>query len=304
MSKTGAGLATWVKNILSADTHVYWYGTYCNPCNNSLLTGKTKQYPSHYKADRQKTYKSHITQGKIATDCVGLIKGYHWELDGVVKYNRNKLPDFSASQMYQYAKVKGSIDTLPEIPGVLVWVGDKSHIGVYLGNGYIGEARNFTHGVQLNALNERNFKYWGLDPYISYTAEEKDIALKAAGKSATSSSSGTSLRKGDRGAAVKDMQDLLLKAGYKLPVYGADGSFGAETLKALKSFQANNGLDVDGVYGPKTRAKLTSSSAVSNVQSTVNVTMKGTFKSSYDGQLVVTMNIEDARQLAKQLSAL
>ena len=35
MSKTGAGLAKWASDIHAAGTHVYWYGTYCNPCTAS-----------------------------------------------------------------------------------------------------------------------------------------------------------------------------------------------------------------------------------------------------------------------------
>ena len=52
------------------------------------------------------------------------------------------------------------------------------------------------------------------------------------------------------------MQELLLKAGYKLPKYGADGSFGNETLTAVKAFQKDHKLTVDGIVGPKTWAEL------------------------------------------------
>ena len=39
---------------------------------------------------------------------------------------------------------------------------------------------------------------------------------------------------------------------------GADGDFGANTLSALKSFQKDHGLSVDGIYGPKSEAALLS----------------------------------------------
>jgi N-acetylmuramoyl-L-alanine amidase len=65
---------------------------------------------------------------------------------------------------------------------------------------------------------------------------------------------------------VKSLQQKLIKAGYKLPKYGADGSLGDETVQAVKQFQKDNGLTVDGIAGPKTLAKLdavlTSSSKV------------------------------------------
>lgn len=52
------------------------------------------------------------------------------------------------------------------------------------------------------------------------------------------------------------MQTMLIKCGYSCGTAGADGSFGAKTLKALKKFQKENGLVVDGIYGPKSKAKL------------------------------------------------
>jgi N-acetylmuramoyl-L-alanine amidase len=64
------------------------------------------------------------------------------------------------------------------------------------------------------------------------------------------------LRRGDKGPAVKELQQKLIKAGEKLPRYGADGDFGAETEQAVKAFQARHGLAVDGIAGPKTMAKL------------------------------------------------
>lgn len=57
------------------------------------------------------------------------------------------------------------------------------------------------------------------------------------------------LRRGARGAAVRDLQQSLLAAGYPLTV---DGVFGPKTEDAVKRFQRANGLVVDGVYGPQT----------------------------------------------------
>lgn len=61
---------------------------------------------------------------------------------------------------------------------------------------------------------------------------------------------------GSNGKAVKELQEKLMQLGYKLPLYGADGDFGAETQKAVRAFQQANGLEVDGIVGPITWAKL------------------------------------------------
>lgn len=64
------------------------------------------------------------------------------------------------------------------------------------------------------------------------------------------------LRKGDKGADVANVQRLLMQAGYALPKYGADGDFGDECLTAVKAFQRDNKLTVDGIVGAKTWAAL------------------------------------------------
>lgn len=64
------------------------------------------------------------------------------------------------------------------------------------------------------------------------------------------------LKKGAKGNSVKSMQILLIGYGFSCGIYGADGSFGGATDKALREFQKAKGLSVDGVCGPKTWAKL------------------------------------------------
>lgn len=63
------------------------------------------------------------------------------------------------------------------------------------------------------------------------------------------------IRKGDTGADVELMQARLHALGY-LRKPEIDGDFGKITLGSLLAFQFENGLDVDGVCGPKTKAKL------------------------------------------------
>lgn len=62
---------------------------------------------------------------------------------------------------------------------------------------------------------------------------------------------------GDAGNDVKAMQTMLIACGYSCGSAGADGDFGSGTFAALKSFQKENGLTVDGLYGSASKAKLT-----------------------------------------------
>lgn len=63
------------------------------------------------------------------------------------------------------------------------------------------------------------------------------------------------LRRGDKGDEVKEMQHLLADFGY-MKDSGAKGSFNAATEKAVAKFQKDHGLKSDGVAWPQTRARL------------------------------------------------
>ena len=65
------------------------------------------------------------------------------------------------------------------------------------------------------------------------------------------------LKKGMSGSDVRELQQNLLKLGYALPKYGADGDYGVETVEAVKAFQKKSGLEADGVYGSNTHKSLT-----------------------------------------------
>lgn len=59
---------------------------------------------------------------------------------------------------------------------------------------------------------------------------------------------------GSRGQDVAQLQTLLTEAGYNPGT--PDGVFGRQTLGAVKQFQWDSGLTVDGVVGPRTIAAL------------------------------------------------
>lgn len=65
------------------------------------------------------------------------------------------------------------------------------------------------------------------------------------------------LGRGSRGAEVKTAQALLIKKfGISCGIYGADGEFGSATEKAVKTFQQEQGIPVDGIIGADTWEKL------------------------------------------------
>lgn len=109
-----------------------------------------------------------------------------------------------------------------------------------------------------------------------------DLALKNAQQAPTVSSvvttepstgcSGHSvLRKGSTGDEVKELQQKLTTLGYSLGAI--DGDFGDKTLAAVKKFQSDYSLEVDGVVGNQTWAALDKAvAAKSSVPYVVRVT--------------------------------
>ncbi|MFF5482629.1 protein kinase [Streptomyces sp. NPDC012935] len=72
--------------------------------------------------------------------------------------------------------------------------------------------------------------------------------------------SGTELTdRGDKGQRVVQVQCMLSKRGYSVGGSGVDGEFGADTESAVRLFQSDKGLEVDGEVGPNTWAALRSS---------------------------------------------
>ena len=80
--------------------------------------------------------------------------------------------------------------------------------------------------------------------------------LDSAYKNAASDKDDDSLRMGDSGSAVKDLQTKLKKLGYYDGT--VDSTFGSGTYAAVKAFQKKYNLTADGVAGSETLKKLDS----------------------------------------------
>ena len=234
---TGEMLAVWAEKALAAGAK-YWYGTCWYAADEDLLLRKQKQYPSHYTAGRMSTYRKHIAEGRMVCDCVGLIKGFFWTANGATgnKYASNNCPD----GMFSLCDETGDIGSVPEERGLVVW--RSGHIGVYVGGGYVIEARGYRYGVVKTRIRDRDWQKWGRLPEIMITYGEK-----------TAPAATPMLKKGMEGEAVKLIQQLLIKWNEKaLPKYGADGEFGSETRTWVKNFQKQMCIEVDGIVGPIT----------------------------------------------------
>ena len=153
-TKNNLDLVLWAENAADKGWG-YVYGTYGTVLDNSLLDSKITQYPEEVGGNEDFIRENWLW--KRTADCVGLIKGYSWYDTETQKtlLVSNGMPDIGADTMYENATEKGTIDTIPEIPGLAVW--KEGHIGVYIGGGKVVEAygRGRKRAVQRNAFQKR-----------------------------------------------------------------------------------------------------------------------------------------------------
>jgi len=95
------------------------------------------------------------------------------------------------------------------------------------------------------------------------------------------------LRKGDTGLAVQEMQARLVKLGYLKDE--ADGNFGRNTFEAVYAFQKANGLPRDGIAGAKTLSKLYSVTAAQAAPTATPAPTSTTLKKGDASQAVKDM---------------
>jgi len=144
--------------------------------------------------------------------------------------------------------VKGTIDTIPEDTLVCLFYKEPKDPRkmAHTGFGYKGETCECSNGVQHFKKRDKKWEYWAIPKGVTenYTPSEPDEQARP------------TLRKGSKGEYVTLLQTALIMRGYELPKYGPDGSFGNETLEAVKAFQKDAGLSADGVVGKATWAAL------------------------------------------------
>ena len=194
--------------------------------------------------------------GHMVADCSGLFVWAFKQLNGPdIYHGSNSIWD-------RYCTAKGELkngkrtDGKELKPGTAIFTYNKTknnrgHIGLYIGDGWVIEASGTINGVIKSRITISKWVEWGELKGVNYETGLDDVITDPE----ENMTYGT-IRKGDKGPVVKYAQQLLMKAGYDLPRFGADGQYGAETVAAVKAFQKKNGLSQDGIIGQRTWAKL------------------------------------------------
>lgn len=115
------------------------------------------------------------------------------------------------------------------------------------GDWIVVEARGVHYGVVETKLNSGKWNRWGwMTKYFDHT-EQPEQAKEYGDRT---------LRRGMSGSDVRALQMDLIALGYSCGVCGADGDFGRATESAVKAFQRDTHLTVDGIAGRNTYAAL------------------------------------------------
>lgn len=260
--KTNKGLVEYAKAQLGKP---YWYGTYGKAASEELYKLKKRQYPDNYKWAYRGT-----EAGIKVHDCVGLIKGYLWSDnadDAFPQYNSAQ--DVSANGMNKKCVIRGNMDCMPEVEGVLVFF--DGHVGIYEGNGFVIEARGRNYGVVRTRLKDRKWKNWGYCPFITYEVEEYKPTVRE-WQTAAAADGFSFSEYGIDGIWGRECEKIAKKAIvkkrllYKYPNLtkmvqrylgcSVDGKCGSKTAETIKQFQLANGLEADGQCGLMTWIKI------------------------------------------------
>lgn len=194
-----------------------------------------KAYKDYHSATYDRTYydkKLKEGNGKPGSDCSGM----HCALSG---------HDTTAQGYYDEVKDdrKGTIDTLPLHSCVLLFRGKSAssikHTGIYLANGQCIHMKSSKENCVYESADKHGWTHWAYAPWIDYDIPmtDKPIITRI-------------IKMGSKGIDVKLLQDQLIKKGYDPGT--VDGDFGSKTYTALKHFQADNNIAVDGIAGKQT----------------------------------------------------
>ena len=228
-----------------------------------------------------------------ANDCRGftywiLLQIYGWKLMGA-----------GATSQWNNAdnwKAKETIDTMPANTLCCLFV-QKGKTMEHTGFGLNNETVECSNGVQHSKTRNKKWTHWAVPKCIDddtivtpTTPSDPDDGFPA------SPTWRPTIRKGNKGDVVRECQRILDKLGYNLGICGVDGDYGTATDAAVRAFQREHGLIVDGVCGPMTwdaLDKAVNQSGQKPAEKTYTVTITGLDKTqaeaiagNYPGALI------------------
>ena len=173
---TAEGLVAFAKEKLHTPNIYLWDGV-GEYLTDDVLDRLIAADPVWYTPERIAVRRTLANSGIRGWDCIGLIIGYKWgDYHQGKPECRVKGEHWSTAQLIEMdGLVKGSIDTLPERPGLVLF--KKGHVGVYIGDGRVIECTNRDPetgqlgaggGIVETALSDVPWTHWLEFPGICY----------------------------------------------------------------------------------------------------------------------------------------
>ena len=218
-NKTAAGLVKHMKKCLR-DGWGYVYGTIGQTCTERLLDQCAERYPANNLAGGAMRQAGEKWLGKKVADCSGIVKAYLMSeyTGGPITYSA----EVDTAVHYNAAKEKGPISTMPDIPGILVYM--PGHVGVYVGDGEVIESAGTLYGVKKSTVEKSYISgpwtHWYKCPGITYDeieeseTEQKPEEEKPAAPAEIKVGSTVKIKAGAKYTNGVDVPDSIIRQAY------------------------------------------------------------------------------------------
>lgn len=254
----------------------YVYGGSGKPCTPEYRRARMKQYPGSAKAiarncpvlsGKADSCSACRYRGRDCFDCAQLVK-LALKAEGIL------LPSGASSQWKAGAiwAFRGEVTHVARSHACVLFRKDAqgsadrpmAHVGLSLGDGRVIDARGHQAGVMQSKITAYPWTHMafpkGFPVPAELTGKEAILAPltfeQPPEKKPKAALQDLSLALGERGELVRLLQNQLLRLGYPLPRFGADGKYGRETSQAVVAFQRVTGLAPTGQAGVETMARL------------------------------------------------
>ena len=187
--------------------------------------------------------------GHMVADCSGM---FVWAFKafgmGMSHISSNIYKSYCTSTKGKLtAELKGTIRA-----GSAVFTGDAPgnhpHVGLYIGNNTVIEAKGTVNGVVTSNLTDKKWTFYGELKNVSYDGEQPEPTPTPEPTPSTK----PTLRRGSKGPYVIELQTDLVALGYGIGPCGIDGDYGRATQAAVETFQYDRKIGIDGICGPRT----------------------------------------------------
>lgn len=156
--KDNLSFVAFAKQCLAAETAYVWDGM-GEILTHEFLDAKEIAYPDFQSHEKWMELHNRVNGATRGFDCCGLIKMFL--MGGFHHYRYRREFDLNAKRLLQTATTADTISSLPEIPGLCLYM--DGHTGIYIGNGTVIEStpnERFGNGVVQTRLSDRPWTHW------------------------------------------------------------------------------------------------------------------------------------------------